>query len=257
MWFLLLGCNTPFTCLCLVFLGSMLCSFLMDVEAETASPKVIGKRLTPTVLNHPEVFQAQTQTHSHTQHSLFSQTEGEGIRFDDARFQPLISKHYTCPPTSIETLRKRYGKGSMWGEWSSSETRQFYKTQLPKALQIDGALGLTLEQRAHLASASRHALRSYARERCHLPGRLLARAYDGLRHLYAFGSWSASGMGWSQVKEKYRRQALRALGSSASEEDISLFVYGRIVDKACSTNVIFDTIAAHDYLRVLEGNGAG
>lgn len=60
--------------------------------------------------------------------------------------KPGISKHYACPPTSLESLRKRYGtRQSLWGEWSNSETRSFYRTQLPRALQIDGALGLTLE----------------------------------------------------------------------------------------------------------------
>jgi hypothetical protein len=46
------------------------------------------------------------------------------------------SSHYTCPPTTVESLRKRFGRRrSLWGEWSNKETRQFYKTQLPTALQ--------------------------------------------------------------------------------------------------------------------------
>mmetsp|Transcript_14538 Transcript_14538/g.24161 ORF Transcript_14538/g.24161 Transcript_14538/m.24161 type:complete len:467 (-) Transcript_14538:257-1657(-) len=171
--------------------------------------------------------------------------------FDEKNeLKPEICRHYTCPPTSLETLRKRYGtRRSMWGEWTPAETRQFYKTQLPKALQIDGALGLTLEERAELASASRHALRTYARERCHLPGRLLARVYDGLRHLHYFGSWSASGMTWPEVKEKYRREARSILGEDATEEDIAMFVYRRIVDKSCSTNQFFDQMAYQGVLK--------
>ena len=58
---------------------------------------------------------------------------------------------------------------------------------------VDGALGLSLVERAHLASANRHALRLYSRERCHLPSRLVAALYDGLRHLHYFGTWCASG----------------------------------------------------------------
>ena len=47
-----------------------------------------------------------------------------------------LSSHYTCPPTTVESLRKRFGRRrSLWGEWSNKETRQFYKTQLPTALQ--------------------------------------------------------------------------------------------------------------------------
>eukprot|EP01038_Epipyxis_sp_PR26KG_P009775 gene9775-13150_t len=153
------------------------------------------------------------------------------------------SKHYACPPSSIESLRKRFGtRQTLWGEWSSVETRQFYRSQLPKALQIDGALGLTLEQRAQLASEARHALRIYARERCNLPGRLLARLYDGIRHMYVFGYWSDEGMNWTEVKEKYAREGRRFLGDSVSEEELELYIYRRVVDKACSTNEVFDRL---------------
>lgn len=48
----------------------------------------------------------------------------------------MVRYHYTCPPTSLEALRQRYGTSkSLWGEWSNRETRNFYKTQLPLALQ--------------------------------------------------------------------------------------------------------------------------
>lgn len=59
---------------------------------------------------------------------------------------------------------------------------------------VDGSLGLSLQERAELASACRHALRIYSRERCHLPGRILARLYDGLRHMHDFGYWSENGI---------------------------------------------------------------
>ena len=84
-----------------------------------------------------------------------------------------VSRHYACPPTKLHELRKRYGTNKHeWGDWSRQETRAFYRTNLPRALQIDGALGLTLEERAKLASEARHALRIYARERCFLVRRL-------------------------------------------------------------------------------------
>lgn len=154
-----------------------------------------------------------------------------------------FSSHYTCPPTTVESLRKRFGRRrSLWGEWSSKETRQFYKTQLPTALQIDGSMGLSLEERAKLASQSRHALRIYARERCHLPGRLLARLYDGIRHLHDYGYWNQDGMSWEEVKFKYARQAHKEL-VDPSQEEVEMFVYRKIVDKACSTNVLFDKLS--------------
>lgn len=98
-----------------------------------------------------------------------------------------------------------------------------------------------MEQRAEIASANRHALRLYARERCHLPARIIARVYDGLRHLYIFGSWNSDGMTWEEVKQKYALEA-RKLGCE-SEEDVLLYVYKRIVDRSASTNQIFDDIA--------------
>lgn len=159
--------------------------------------------------------------------------------------KPEYSKHYACPPTSIESLRKRYGtRQSLWGEWSNAETRAFYRTQLPRALQIDGALGLTLEERAQLASEARHALRVYSRERCYLPGRVAARIYDGLRHFQLFGYWSCDGMNWTEVKEKYARDGRIQLGEGVSKEELEMFVYRKIVDRACATNAIFDHYAS-------------
>ena len=109
-------------------------------------------------------------------------------------------------------------------------------------IKVDGSLGLTLEERARLASQSRHALRIYARERCHLPGRLLARLYDGIRHLHDYGYWNQDGMSWDEVKFKYARQALQEL-DNPTQEEIEMFVYRKIVDKACSTNALFDKLS--------------
>lgn len=117
-------------------------------------------------------------------------------------------------------------------------------------MQIDGALGLSLEERAHLASEARHALRLYARERCHLPGRIIAGLYDGIRHLYSFGYWSHDGMNWDEVFAKYAKEAKQTLGKECSQEDIELFVYRRIVDKACMTNEFFDRWADSGRLSV-------
>lgn len=155
--------------------------------------------------------------------------------------KPNAANHYACPPTSVEALRKRYGtRKSIWGEWSCGDTRRFYKQQLPRALQIDGALGLTLEERALLAAEARHALRIYSRERCHLPGRLLARILDGIRHLQTFGYWSSTGMTLDEIYAKYYLQAKSQLGIEASEELIRLCVYRKVLERACETNGIVD-----------------
>lgn len=113
-------------------------------------------------------------------------------------------------------------------------------------LSVEGALGLTLEERAKLASEARHALRLYARERCTLPDRLLAELFDGVRHMKTFGYWKSDGMDWSEIKLKYSREARRKLGATASPEDIDLYVYKRIIDRSCRTNVMFDNFVVSD-----------
>lgn len=177
-----------------------------------------------------------------------SPNEDRAVPFDEDPPKPMFdSFSYVGPPITLEALRRKFGtRSSIWGDWNSEQTRRFYKQQLPKALQMDGALGLSLEERARLASQARSALRIYARERSHLPIRLFASAYDGLRHLYDFGSWSSSGMNWVEVKQKYSNEAKAALGAAASPEELDSYVYRRIVSKACSTNEFIDGIALRE-----------
>eukprot|EP01041_Mallomonas_annulata_P005657 gene5657-11414_t len=152
--------------------------------------------------------------------------------------------HYACPPTSVEALRRRYGtRQGLWGEWTCTDTRRFYRQQLPRALQIDGFLGLSLEERARLASEARHALRVYSRERCHLPGRLMARLLDGVRHLQTFGYWSSTGMTWEEIRLKYENQIRLTLGPDASEDLIEYYMYKKILDRACETNTLVDELS--------------
>jgi len=161
----------------------------------------------------------------------------------DQKFSDTKTTHYTVPATTIESLRQRFGeREGLWGGWSCGETRRFYRQQLPYSLRIDGALGLSLEERAVLAAEARHALRMYARERCILPGRVLAGLYDGLRHMAVYGTWASGGLTWEELKHKYTQEAYATLGDSADDELVALFVYGRIVDKACMTNPLFDNL---------------
>jgi hypothetical protein len=130
---------------------------------------------------------------------------------------------------------------SFWGEWSCTETRRFYRQQLPVSLQSDGVLGLSLEERARIAAQARHALRLYARERCHLPGRLAATLFDGLRHLQTFGTWSGSGMTWPEVWSKYLTRAAAELGPDATEQQLQTRANELIVERACATNELADS----------------
>jgi hypothetical protein len=166
---------------------------------------------------------------------------------DDEIFTNPVTRHYYCPPTTIDELRRRYGRSqSIWGEWTCAETRRFYRQQLPVALQMDGVMGLSLEERARIAAEARHALRVYARERCNLWGRVAAVVYDGVRHFHTFGYWSNTGMSWQEVKDKYTRRAIVELGPEATDEDLLERVYELIVNRACSTNEMLDRVANKD-----------
>lgn len=256
------GCSMPFAILMVVAIASLFLSVVISAEDMPTSSQSV-RRSSPSISRHLTKNTAfvHHNTAIKTQRSYLkplrmgddllpivtrvdrqSETLSEPINHLN---KPTVSKHYACPPTSIDTLRKRYGKRqSLWGEWSNAETRAFYRTQLPRALQIDGALGLTLEERAQLASEARHALRVYSRERCYLPGRVAARIYDGIRHFQLFGYWSCDGMNWTEVKEKYARDARAQIGEDAAAADIEMFVYRKIVDRACATNAIFDHYAS-------------
>lgn len=160
---------------------------------------------------------------------------------------------YRFSSTSVAILRKRFGsRGSIWGEWSDEETRNFYKQQLPRSLLEEGAMSLSLKERAQLAAEARHSLRLYARERQKLPGRLLARATDGLRHLQEYGYWSSNGMSWRELIEKYSSEARIALGDSARQEEIEEYCYTRIIEKSCVTNSLIDKLAKEGLSAVMQ-----
>ena len=255
------GCSVPFAMLMVVAIASLFLSIVIDAEDMPISPQKISLAGTSmsrhssrqVAFVHHKAIRGTSPAYLPLRMSDDSRITSRLGHLDEIlSAEPVnhlnklvVSKHYACPPTSLESLRKRYGtRQSLWGEWSNAETRAFYRTQLPRALQIDGALGLTLEERAQLASEARHALRVYSRERCFLPGRVAARIYDGLRHFQLFGYWSCDGMNWTEVKEKYARDAKLQLGPDASASDIEMYVYRKIVDRACATNAIFDHYAS-------------
>jgi hypothetical protein len=236
MWSIIVGAPLPFVTFLIFALASFLCARVIASDDQNLNYCGISEPVDnfQEVLNFDQIISRNSD--SVDAHILSDKSPtGAGCRGN------LFSDHYTCPPTSLEALKRRFGTPSFWGDWTPYQTRLFYKQQLPRALQIDGALGLSLEQRAEIASANRHALRIYTRERCHLPARIIARLYDGIRHLYVFGSWNTDGMTWDEVKQKYSYEA-RKLGFE-SDEEILLYVYKRIVDRSTTTNTIFDDIA--------------
>ncbi len=151
------------------------------------------------------------------------------------------------PPKDVDSLRKQYGTNkNVFGDWSFRETREFYKKMLPYTLQIDGALGMSLEERAIAAAEARRAVRMYCRERCVLPGRVMSTLYDGLRSFSERREWNTEGLSWDDLKEKYAKEGLENLGADASEELLMMYVYSRVLEKSCETNDFFDKIAILD-----------
>jgi hypothetical protein len=152
----LLGCNLPFAILCAVAFGSIICSYIIGADAESVQsarfvPKQSGfMRPQPLIqgvsVHTGHVFPPPTPLSPNS--PTFDNNEAINNEFVPFRpvssedsfnsevFSPPISRHYTCPPTTLETLRKRFGtRQTVWGEWSPAQTRQFYKSQLPRALQ--------------------------------------------------------------------------------------------------------------------------
>lgn len=100
----------------------------------------------------------------------------------------------------------------------------------------------TLEERARLASMARHAARLYVRERCHLPSRVVAHLYDGLRHLKEFGTFRVTGMTWEELWDKYERKLLSE-DPTLEGEALKTSVCLRILEKSCSTSEVFNNLS--------------
>ena len=167
MLLLFSGVGAPFFLLIFIAVGTYFTSSIIESEAAEIS-KTSMRSLYPRTSHHRD------NTHPIEPVSSSSSVGNKKFKSNTSIEKPSVVNHYACPPTTIEALRKRYGtRRSLWGEWSCGETRRFYRQQLPFCLQIDGCLGLSLEERAQLAAEARHALRLYSRERCHLPGRVV------------------------------------------------------------------------------------
>jgi hypothetical protein len=172
------GVSAPFFLLIFIAFGAYFTSSIIESEASEISTKPI--RSYSRTATHENIISVESVSSN-------SNSVSRKFRRGVLNEKPSLINHYACPPTTIEALRKRYGtRRSIWGEWSCSDTRRFYRQQLPFCLQIDGCLGLSLEERAQLAAQARHALRLYSRERCHLPGRLVKHLLVGISLLEHF-----------------------------------------------------------------------
>jgi hypothetical protein len=150
--------------------------------------------------------------------------------------------------TRIQGLRDAFGsnKNKLWGDLDAASTRRLYKTLLPNALcelimDLDLAY-IKPQELAPLAYKARKAAKLYARERCHLPTRLLATLFDGFRALRRYGKFQPSGMSYDQVWDKYQRLILEDVDDSITEEEIVARTCLKIMERSCKTNEHIDRI---------------
>ena len=150
--------------------------------------------------------------------------------------------------TNVNELRSIFGsnKNKLWGDLDNAQTRRLYHELLPKALlKVERDNTLTLEERAVIASKARTAAKKYARERCTVPGRVLAYVFDGFRHLKEFGTWSWEGMSWEEVWLKYENEIKTELSDynpAIRKEGLTQEICKRILERSCATNAQIDQL---------------
>lgn len=171
--------------------------------------------------------------------------------------------------TTLDGLRATFGsnKNKFYGDLDAATTRRLYKSLLPSAVcELVLEVEVRPEELAQLAFEARKAAKLYARERCHIPARLLANWYDGFRALRRYGRFQTEGMSYDQVFDKYyQRSALeRSLSENRTreqeavqtrrkkarggdddsdewtEEDMVTRTCMKILESACRTNPLID-----------------
>lgn len=193
------------------------------------------------------------------------------IVLDDKEYQRR-KQEWADRYTTLEGLRATFGsnRNKLYGDLDVTTTRKLYITLLPTAVcELVLDVQVRPEELAQLAFEARKAAKLYARERCHVPARLLANWYDGFRALKRYGRFQINGMSYDQVFDKYYRRSTmeRALSLSRnrteardlswsrgrktrnsdtgewSEEDIVTQTCMKILESACRTNPLIDRLA--------------
>lgn len=170
---------------------------------------------------------------------------------------------------TLEGLRSTFGsnRNKFYGDLDVTTTRKLYISLLPTAVcELVLDVEVRPEELAQLAFEARKAAKLYARERCHIPARLLANWYDGFRALKRYGRFQTEGMSYDQVFDKYYRRSTMERSLSLphngtdgrehsrsslqknraadtdewTEEDIVTQTCMKILESACRTNPLID-----------------
>jgi hypothetical protein len=138
--------------------------------------------------------------------------------------------------TNVDSLRELFGsnENTFWGDLDANTSRRLYKTLLPKALLELYKVGVRPEDLAPLAYEARVAAKVYARERCMVPSRVMAMAFDGFRSYRDYGKFQVTGMSYDQIWDKYAQLVLEE--EDLTDEDVTAKICVKILEKACQTN---------------------
>mmetsp|Transcript_22049 Transcript_22049/g.33078 ORF Transcript_22049/g.33078 Transcript_22049/m.33078 type:complete len:401 (-) Transcript_22049:241-1443(-) len=153
--------------------------------------------------------------------------------------------------TDVSTLRSLFGanRNKLWGDLDNESARKLYHSLLPRVLlklYQTRDFDISPGELAPLAYEARVAAKEYARERCNVPGRIFAMAFDGIRHFKTYGKWSSKGMSWDEIWEKYELEiqeeimSMHGLDPTLKVEDLTREVCLRILEKSCKTNDAID-----------------
>ncbi|VEU38261.1 unnamed protein product [Pseudo-nitzschia multistriata] len=189
---------------------------------------------------------------------------------NDAEYQKR-KQEWADRYTTLEGLRETFGsnRNKLYGDLDVATTRRLYKSLLPTAVcELVLDLEVKPEELAQLAYDARKAAKLYARERCHLPARVFANCYDGVRSFRRYGRFQVEGMSYDQIFNKYyersaRERSMRKISSQKKgeqgidigdvggtdvshgwdEEDIVTQTCMKILESACRTNPFIDQLA--------------
>jgi len=183
------------------------------------------------------------------------------VPLDDEEYQRR-KEEWADRYATLDGLRETFGsnRNKFFGDLDATTTRKLYKSLLPTAVcELVLDVDVRPEELAPLAFEARKAAKLYARERCHVPARWLAKWYDGYRQWKTYGRFQIEGMSYDQVWDKYyqrstserrSRQRIRARerrdgddnynDDNWTEEEIVAQTCMKILESSCRTNPLVD-----------------
>jgi len=200
------------------------------------------------------------------------------VPLDDEEYQ-LRKKEWADRYATLDGLRETFGsnRNKFFGDLDAATTRKLYKSLLPTAVcELVLDVDVRPEELAPLAFEARKAAKLYARERCHVPARWLAKWYDGYRQWKTYGRFQIEGMSYDQVWDKYyqrstseRRTRQRNLeherrdgddnydDDNWTEEEIVAQTCMKILESSCRTNPMVDQMTLGKRKRAEKKNKKG